>query len=398
MAASDAKGQLIDLWRVLGLKPAGDDSRTQHEALAATKEWIRHGVTDPETVIRAVQVLLIDPERTGWQSRDCWTAFRSGLSETWNNAGVEDDHIRYSQALLLMAWPAIKAEGWLANASLMESAWQVSCGTETYRSVVDKWRRTLAADASPSSKTSEQLRETERSRPDLKFGFSADYDTWDNHLKNNLATGWSFNSFAPQLTSMLGDLKRGIDKLGEGLARLAEQLSKQEEVISASVHRRGDNDLLWWGQARYCRPLRQSYRRMDPNDVLWWAAREAAQLSTSLDVEPAAAYLVETLHALGHDITKEKKPLRVWMNELHAALRRADSTAPRISTQLARIADVDALGLPVTWVRLQAASGAELGDATEAVWLNLDVEIDRGDWASWIFRETLLDLRLGQGE
>jgi hypothetical protein len=122
------------------------------------------------------------------------------------------------------------------------------------------------------------------------------------------------------------------------------------------------------------------------------AAIESSLLSEKLDVEPAAAFLVETLHALGHDVF-EKKPVRAWMDGLHAALSREGDRAASLSDPLIKIATEDARGLPVTWVWLQAKQPSLVG-ADEATGINLDAEIDRGEWASWVFRESLLDIRL----
>jgi hypothetical protein len=157
---------------------------------------------------------------------------------------------------------------------------------------------------------------------------------------------------------------------------------------------KGELDLLWWGQARYCESLRKPFRRIQPpEDVLWWAAREAADRAQGVDVEPAAAYLVETLHALGQDAS-ERRSLLQWMEGLHASLNRAPQLVPALSEPLERYAREDALGLPVTWVRLQAARKESLEGAAEKVALDLKAEIDRGQWASWILRECLLDLHL----
>ena len=51
----------------------------------------------------------------------------------------------------------------------------------------------------------------------------------------------------------------------------------------------------------------------------------------------------------------------------------------------------------MTWVRLKAAQKDPLIGAADEVAIDLDAEIDRGEWASWIFRETLLDLHLSKG-
>jgi len=81
---------------------------------------------------------------------------------------------------------------------------------------------------------------------------------------------------------------------------------------------------------------------------------------------------------------------------LLALLNAARNNVPRLSKRLDDIAKLDALGLPVTWVRRRVMDKEpfDRDAAKNDVALHLEEKIDRGDWASWVFRETLLDLHL----
>ena len=84
-----------------------------------------------------------------------------------------------------------------------------------------------------------------------------------------------------------------------------------------------------------------------------------------------------------------------WLRELHAAVQSA-AQFPAVRPKLAAFAREDALGLPVTWVRMHAAERFDGDAAREAVGLALDAEVDMGDFAGLMFREFLLDLRLAE--
>ena len=178
---------------------------------------------------------------------------------------------------------------------------------------------------------------------------------------------------------------------------LEENTGLVQQAISASARpREAQENLLWWGQARYSRALRKPYRRFQrPEDVAFWAPFEAATIchKANVDVEPASAYVVEVLHVLGQNVD-EKRTLSDWMGMLQATLRDAGSKAPTLGERLSKLASEDALALPVTWARLQVGANKGLEGAEDAIALPLDATLDRGQWADWIFRESLLDLHL----
>ena len=164
----------------------------------------------------------------------------------------------------------------------------------------------------------------------------------------------------------------------------------QSQMIDAA-----EQKLLWWGQARYCSLLRCPYRaiRTDAIKTVWWAAVEVAELGTLLEFAPLSAFLVNTLETLGLPVD-DKRPASVWLSSLTEVLRAVpqelrDHVIPK--EPLRSLAQKDALGLPVTWLRLGGA-----GELSSAVALDLECLIDLGDFAEWLLGELLLDHRMTQ--
>ncbi|WP_437307002.1 GTPase-associated system all-helical protein GASH [Sorangium sp. So ce388] len=413
--AEDIRDRLGELWTNWGLSPDVALGEVQLRALGAVAAWLEQGATDPEVAIRAVQILLADPERPGWNKRASWIALRRVLKEAWANAGTGSEHLLYGQTLLLAAWPNDALAGWLSLAQLMDSACdEVMRGRERQRDDLARWRMNIRAfrAADEQGVGTEALTPDPRSELTLFQGVSLTTQSALQHVQNFQSHN-HYPSVGPHISQVLHEHHSALNTLATAVVRMSEEVAQYGQGLAAyvgqalrgemrcmrdeSTRSRAELNLLWWGQARYCRVLKSPYRRLRSEEgvMLWCAAREAAQLSLSLEVEPAAAYLVETLHALDQDIS-EKKPLFRWMEGLLAALRDARVETPPLSRRLEQLAKDDALGLPVTWVRLQAAVKEPLTRAADAVALDLDLdaEIDRGQWASWLFRETLLDLRI----
>jgi hypothetical protein len=412
MTTSDAdmRKRLSEIWTEWGLSPGEAESQAQHRAADAVAAWIERGKSDPEIAIRAVQIMLADPERPDVRRRKCWKDLRDAVTEVWTNAGTGDGHVAYGQALLLAAWPQEAQVGWLTLAPLLDSAWDLTRGKD--RQLFERWRSELrstgaageqAVTESPAAKlpgsgimpfggvTLTSASAIERINQKLQTN---NFNTAGSHVVQVLT---DHESALQNISAALVRISQEAAQFGQVLTTFLDQVARQEiaQIQEQALSSHGELDLLWWGQARYCHALKTPYRRMrsDADALLWWAASEAAALSLRLPVEPAAAYLVETLDDLDQDVF-EKKTLIDWMQRFHAALTLAGDKVPRLSDRLAEIAHGDPLGLPVTWVRRQAARKEPLTDAANAVALDLDQEIDRGEWASWIFRETLLDLHL----
>ncbi|WP_437780664.1 GTPase-associated system all-helical protein GASH [Sorangium sp. So ce1097] len=412
-SAEDIRDRLIEIWRSWSLAPEVAFSEAQRRALDAVSAWLERAKREPEIAIRAVQILLADPERPDVKKHACWGALRRELKEAWANVGTGRDDLFYGQALLLAAWPGGTQQGWLSVAEPMDSAWEVTRGRQRQREDLVSWRVTTRSPGATDEQATGSEAEARALGADFTpfEGVTLSTESALQQVRKSAGQQY-YNTVGPHVSLVLNEHHAALATLSDAVSRTSKECAWYSERLAAYIGQvvqdemrrmreertksRAELDLLWWGQARYCRACQKSYRRMsDPADVLWWAAREAAELSRSLDVEPAAAYLVETLRALNQDIF-ERKPLLRWMEELHAALTKAPSSAPPLSQRLQQIANDDALGLPVTWVRLQAAAKEPLAGASDAIALNLDAEIDRGAWASWLFRETLLDLRLAQ--
>lgn len=394
-------------------------SKAQLGALDAVAKWLEAGQTDPEVMIRAVQLLLADPERSDVRQRASWVALRKAVQKQWTNAGTGKEHFFYAQALMLAAWPE-EPDGWLNRSVLLDSGWQLRRGQESNE--IAKWRTGLApswvpmvqpADATkviaPLPKAA-QLTKVGEVKSETKEAIK--------ELNENGRNAWNYSGQAvitllnahnvaiTQLSSAMATLHGDVTQVNStsywSLKNLTDHVNTsadklRREVNAELIRSESKLNLLWWGQSRYCRALRKPYLRMksDSATLLWWAAREAAELSLSVDVEPAAAYLLNTLHDLDQDID-EKKSVLDWMKELDATLKQAGDKVVPLSACLDKIAKEDALGLPVTWVRRRRMlrDDFDVETAKNDVALNLDEEIDRGDWASWVFRETLLDLYL----
>lgn len=384
---SESVGRLKKLWLDWGLKPDNATAEAQQRSLPAVEAWLATADDTPEVACRVAQLLLLDPEQPDAHRRPCWSALQRRLEQAWANVGIDPQHVLFVQALVLAVWPQVDVRSlWLA--SLFEGAWDLARGRPNQQEALLQWRSSArAAGDSPSIASQIDSEDDELGSvqdPDLS-SFATVYKQLDDGKAQ-------FASMGAQVLQLLDLLKKGLDVALAGV----KQTSKEAGSILDTQHRHlgslaNELDLLWWGQARYCRTLKKSYRKFQSNeDVLWWAPWEAAGVAMYVNVEPAASYLVEVLSSLGHDIT-EMMPLRAWMEELHASLLRAGVQAPPPCVHLQRISLVDPLGLPVTWVRSRVASKEGIRLGADGLCLNLDDQIDRGQWASMIFREALLD-------
>ncbi|HVG60997.1 MAG TPA: GTPase-associated system all-helical protein GASH, partial [Hyalangium sp.] len=217
-------------------------------------------------------------------------------------------------------------------------------------------------------------------------------------------------SYANNYSTTVEALINDIQALAKHLSSINKTALRETKQSLRTSSLNQEQELLWWGQARYSTILGKPYRRIeDAAERLWWMAVEASALATDVDVEPAASFLMETLLQIDDDINT-KRPLRDWLTELFKTLRRlhagkqyADSDAMKLTNTLKQILEKDPLGLPVSWVHLQAIDStlqeADFAErAKESLGLDLDIPIDRGEWAAWVFRESLLDWRLAGGK
>ncbi len=398
-----ATKNLREIWVSWGLEPGETGSAAQVNALPKVIAWLEDGTQSPERVVRAVQQLLCDPEKPGVHKRPCWTALTDTLATKWPSVGTRSLDVHFMQALLLAAWPVASPE--FPAVELLGPAWSLVRGRESQRKRLTEW---LDAQTAPAPRGEEgarmELEYHKSSVPAVDTGLAA-ITNYLSALDSAMTAGHGPQNWRPQLMAILNTLRDttlSLKKIGdENKVVLEQNTALIRDAIVATAQERAvaaRNDLLWWGQARYSHALRKPYRRFDnAEDVTFWAPLEAAKLAhaAGADIEPSACYVVEVLRALDRDVN-ETRPLRDWMRSLLDTLRATgDKTAPP-STTLTTLASEDALGMPVTWVRLRAAEKKDLEGAAEAIALPLDETLDRGQWAAWIFRESLLDLRLGQ--
>jgi hypothetical protein len=234
------------------------------------------------------------------------------------------------------------------------------------------------------------------SDPDLRFLVK--------HKDSNIY----FSQFSDQLISLLSSYRQGLitvdawaDSIRTGVSTALADLANQTGNALNNLAGQSPStlDLLWWGQSRYSQAARRPYRRIkDATERLWWMAWEASELALGLPADPAASFLVETLYQLeGTAVEKQERPLKDWLGELISMLRSLPQTDTLIMSEtLEELATEDALGLPVTWARLEAMNpkgkDSDFGErAREALALDVDAQLSRGDWAAWLFREALLD-------
>lgn len=402
-SGDDSVDRLRRIWEAWGLEPGAAEAESQQKALALAESWLGQGTSDPEVAIRAVQLLLLDPERPDCHKRRCWDPLKKALRDTWHNVGTSASHVQFGQALVLASWSNAIPTPLRRIASLLDGPWDdVLRGREIHKNEICEWRQSNRAYT--STKQASQPSQGSTTKPLSRFGEPdlANATSSVQHIENNQNVA-QFAPVGPHVVQALRTLASATIQISANLNKLSHEASSalattstnNKQLVKSLLSAYEDTlTLLWWGQARYSTTLQIPFRRFDKaHDVLWWAAWEAAELSQELDIEPAAAFLVEMLHALGHDVTV-KRPLGEWMRDLHATLQHAAKAAPSVAARLHDIAEADAIGLPVTWLRIRAAKHESIEDAANAVGLDLGAPIDRGQWASWIFRESLLDLLL----
>jgi hypothetical protein len=397
----------------------GDEQGTQARrgSLEPLEKWLQSGAQSPQVVIRAVQTLLADPEAPGVDQRPAVEEVRRVVQTAWATAGAQNKGMLGLQALILAAWP-MKRSGWITVAPLFDSAWLAARRPERHRKHFDQWRQNVAQ---PPPKPAEQpLRQTTTNTQKAAIKLeSGKIKALSKPFQQFIANNWSSvaDSYSAPLEALSNDIKlleEHISSLEEAVPHWQSIEHSVQEIKQLLAHQTSstnhEQELLWWGQARYSTSLGKPYRLIeDGMERLWWMAAEASALATDVDVAPAASFLMETLRQVDSDIDT-KRPIKDWLTEffktlrrLHASKQYADNDAMKLTPTLKQLVEKDALGLPVSWVHLQAINStlqeADIAEhAKAAVGLDLDILIDRGEWAAWVFRESLLDWRLAGGQ
>jgi hypothetical protein len=242
--------------------------------------------------------------------------------------------------------------------------------------------------------------------PDLNKSIS-DIDGIENFISGNWGGGHgarmgrvlrAHHSTLGVLANQTNTFRDLLDDVRTDLSNLSDQVSGTLSSPDPQLR------LLWWGQAKYSHLTRRSYRRItDPMERVWWMAWECSELALGLEVEPAESFLIETLYQFDTEREDRKRPLWEWVSELVSVLRSLHGKDPYrqamvLSTRLRGLASKDALGLPITWARLEASGsitpeGSLEEQFRDQVALDPEVSITQSDWAAWIFREAMLDRR-----
>jgi hypothetical protein len=421
--ATETAKQLGDRFRNIrqawDLRADETEVQAQNKALVPLRDWLLKGVTSAEIPLRAAQVLMADPERPGIHKRPAVNAVLTQVSDAWESAGLKERDVQILRGMLLATWPQGQQGGGFALAPLLDSAWMAITSRTIKDKALQDWRRQLLATTAqplPVSKTKKKPAEesnlsqelTSFEFPDLTKAIKV-VETAGAPYSEKLATqtARAFSSFVESIEALTAHLNTtvttSIAELDIGVSNLSSQIS---EATTQPKSQTEQLNLLWWGQARYSHYLQTPYRHFsDVTERLWWMAWDCSELAQSLQVEPAASFLVETLYQVDRTIDTQKRPLAAWVAELTGTLRRIREQgqhAPVLAMgkHLEKFAQEDPLGLPVTWARLEAARAKPSQDAIEdqlrvQVGLDPQVLLDRGDWAAWVFREALLDRRLG---
>jgi hypothetical protein len=392
--------RLNDIWRAWSLGHAHDLKKSQRAALEKLARWL-DPAEESARVVRATQALLVDPERPGVGKRALFKPLWDVVQDDWPGSGSGDGDVLQLQAMLLAAWPREERGGAFAVLPTLASPWEVMRGRQRQRTDLRMWWDEAAwTDKSSISQSKESaemnsaalqslLRQVEQAADTSSATHSALQQLINSRQDQHFVT------FGPHELATAAAVKA---LLGQQIPQITQALLELIEEVAESPLRSAENDspieLLWWGQARYCYKLRKPFRRIgNLEQRMWWLVWEAIDHvsgdSTTVDVEPVAAYVQEVLHAVGLDLN-ETHSLGEWLARLQPVLREVASDAP-MATYLAQLAREDATALPVTWLRLHADDSVDLEAAADALLLPLDATLDRGQWAAWIFRELLLD-------
>jgi hypothetical protein len=389
--AKKTSATLSEIWRSWGMKQPAEEAKTQQQALTALGAHLRTGNA---TLVRAMQALLVDPERPGASKRALFGGFWKAVQDVWPTAGTGgNEDLLYLQAMLLAAWPDDLASP-LPPALL--SPWMHGSGRPRQLAELSKWRDARAAERPMQSATDksgdtidlselEALQKTLKERPWKKL--EAKKHT-GNQSYYNQPINFMTSSFAEPLQNTINDIGDSLTRIAafsaQSISTLQTQLTAPKETNDSRLQ-----ELLWWGQARYSHTAKLPFRRIeDPARVLWLAAREAAERAYDAAVEPAAAYLQETLASLGHSLL-ERRRLWDWIADIRPALQRE----PRrpLPAELKKLLEKDAFGAPITLLCVHP----DVQDTVlrDSLGVRDDVELDRGEWSAWVLRELVFQHR-----
>jgi hypothetical protein len=138
--SEERQERLSSIWNEWGLQPETTTGDALMAALDVADAWLDKGDSEPEIVLRAVQILLVDPERPDAHKRPCWASLRKAIRNKWGSAMTAPEHVLYGQALVLAVWPEASQGKWFFLAPLLDSAWDLVAGRERQRNEITRWR------------------------------------------------------------------------------------------------------------------------------------------------------------------------------------------------------------------------------------------------------------------
>lgn len=139
---STAANRLQEIWRQVEIAP-GPNAAPLLAAIPKLEAWLAGGVQSAETVLRAVQCLLADPEVAGIGRRLPFDLVWKQISTEWPGAGTASDHPLLAQAMLIACWPKNKHEGGFAITPLLDPAFELQERTGRHLKLIDLWRKTV---------------------------------------------------------------------------------------------------------------------------------------------------------------------------------------------------------------------------------------------------------------
>lgn len=401
----------------LGLDAGGSDVQ-QRAALPKVAAWLRGGADDPAVALRAAQLLMADGEHRGPAVGRAEKPLRELLVEEWANLATPSQHrLLALQCLVLASWDVetMTNDGYRALALAASSWLALPSRPGKKRACVESLLAACSAPVVTQNRLGVEI-------PPFPTGTKAaiatsptiDRATFDAnlaHVQTHMEAGNPSQNYHSQLIAMLRQQQdalvalNGVESgnakaLNSAVVVLQNGITNWLKAVAQSIDTpvtRPTEEMLWWGQARYCYHHRRPFRALSsPAARRWWAAYELAQYAEPPQCEPAASFLVETLSQLEVPPNEgEPRTLREWLGELHETLRSEAEGLPVVSDNLARIVMECAVGLPVTWVRLHREKPFNLAALAEATALSLDEAVPSWQWSSWLLRECMLEQLIG---
>lgn len=344
---SAAKKRLHDLIATSGL--AADDTRLEkmQAALEPLSDWLRAGsIAD---FLAATQLLMLDPLNPGCHRTPEVEVVGNAVRAAWISAGNAGS-VRGLQLLLLAVWPLLANKPSASVPQLVRVAQRcLGRSTESLKEVEDWFSR--VNDFQGSSRKAFDGSATKRA---LNLNEDTDEDDDEDAYKED---------------------RELIEEVEVAVEALRAELSQFKESWAVRP------GLQWWGQSAYSPTAGTPYRRLSESDRLACAVLEASEFIDNAPFSPLAAYVGEVLNTLG-DAWDDKKSVKGWLRMLNDSHERLTGlTKPASFT-----------GLPV----LALVHGVPLDDLAEQTRLDLDTEIDRLDWITWVLGEVILGKALAE--